>query len=208
MDGFKPLLDVGGKPALVRLLDTIALAGIENIIVITGHGYEKIEAIIGVPTVKIIYNKDYESGMFGSVKTGIKDIMGTDSARPETAALLFPVDVPLVNAHTITGLISAFERNQTGTGSVRPPNKCFPKRRPFAVPVFEGRNGHPLLIPGDYFEEILAYEGEGGLKGVRSIYDADMIRYDVNDEGCVLDMDTREDYAKLLEYDERQRQEE
>jgi CTP:molybdopterin cytidylyltransferase MocA len=307
MDGFKPLLDVGGKPAIIRLLDTILEAGLRHIVVVTGFGRELIEEAIDTYTrqndiigttdcVKsrkrvmqqraqrggkqsgnvgismdcrgvarlamtndvfshclpsslcMVYNANYESGMFGSVKAGIKGIMETDSLCPETAALLFPVDVPLVSVRTVTGLISAFERGQTGTADCVKSRKrviasvakqsrnvgipmdcrgvarlamtddvflhsltvplCPVKRRPFAVPVFEGRNGHPLLIPGGYFEEILAYAGKGGLKGVRSLYDADMIRYDVNDEGCVLDMDTREDYAKLLEYDERQKQEE
>jgi CTP:molybdopterin cytidylyltransferase MocA len=71
------------------------------------------------------------------------------------------------------------------------------------VPVCAGKNGHPLLIPPEYYTEILAGDGEGGLKGVRGKYDADMIRYDTNDAGCVLDMDTPEDYQTLLEYDER-----
>lgn len=201
MGGFKPLLDIGEKPALIRLLDTILETGIGNIIVITGHEREKIEAAVmeTLVSVSTIYNDNYDKGMFGSVKAGIKEALVNEAICENGAALLFPADVPLVSAETIFGLIEAFETRTKGDGS------SVPRRRPFAVPVYEGKNGHPLLIPREYFGEILAYEGEGGLKGVRSRYDADMIRYETDDAGCILDMDTREDYAALLEYDKRRK---
>ena len=200
MREFKPLLDIGGKPALLLLLDTIRSAGIENIVVVTGYEKERVETVVDnyqtkgdvpcvfktkgdVPCVLkdclIIYNADYESGMFSSVRTGINAALGAQ------ASLLFPADVPLVSSETIRGLVAAYEKGS-------------PSR--FAVPVYEGRNGHPLLIPQKYYDEILDYSGEGGLKGVRSRYDAEMLRYPVNDIGCVLDMDTPDDYERILEY--------
>jgi broad specificity phosphatase PhoE len=75
-----------------------------------------------------------------------------------------------------------------------------PNALPFAVPVYQGKNGHPLLIPSKYFREILAYEGEGGLKAVRSRYDDALIKVETDDEGCTLDMDTPQDYEKLKAY--------
>ena len=187
MGEFKPLLEIGGKPALLCLIDTIRDAGIENIIVVTGHEKERIEKALqtkgDVPcvlkTCGIIYNTDYESGMFSSVQTGVRSVKEAD------AALLFPADVPLVSSKTIRGLVAAYEEES---------------RTRFIVPVYEGRNGHPLLIPREYYDEILAYTGEGGLKGVRSRHDGEMLRYIVDDIGCVLDMDTPEDYERILEY--------
>jgi CTP:molybdopterin cytidylyltransferase MocA len=81
------------------------------------------------------------------------------------------------------------------------PSSTNAARRPFAVPVFKGKNGHPLLIPHEYFREILSYKGDGGLKAIRSKYDTDMIRFETEDAGCVLDMDTPDDYKMIIEYD-------
>ena len=198
MGGFKPLLDVGGEPALFRLLDSICKAGIERMAVVTGYGREAIEAALEDYCagrgerfeIAPLYNADFEYGMFGSVKAGIGFAAEQAECR---AALLFPVDAPLVSVRTITGLAGAWE---LGAQSLKVP--------PFAVPVYKGKNGHPLLIPREYFDEILAFTGEGGLKGVRAGYDADMIRYVTEDAGCVLDMDTPEDYAKLIQFEKEQ----
>ena len=201
MGSFKPLLDVGGKPALFKLLDTIKTAGIERVAVVMGYEHETLEAALrdcGDESIHALYNEDYESGMFSSVRTGIRYAAGilsaentTDAARPLIscpAALLFPVDVPLVAAETIRGLIVAYE--QGGASH-------------FAVPFYNGKNGHPLLIPCKYFGEILEYTGEGGLKGVRSRHDSEMIRYEVDDAGCILDMDTSKDYEQILEFEKK-----
>jgi len=238
MDDFKPLLDIGEKPALFRLLDAIDAAGIERIAVVTGHGHETIEHALanrslersagsrlsgryshethGVcsaasdTSIDLVFNEVYESGMFSSIQTGIRRIAAPPAANADPsviaseakqsteptgagnvrAALLFPVDVPLVSAETIRGLIAAYEEGGASG---------------FAVPVFRGTNGHPLLIPRAYFGEILDYAGGDGLKAVRNRHDAEMIRYETEDEGCVLDMDTPEDYKRILEYDKRNR---
>jgi len=200
MGGLKPLLPIGEKTAITRLLDTIRSSGIEDVVVVTGHEREMVEeAFAGQraffvqrdgsfyagkrtqkePSLCLVYNEDYGSGMFSSVRAGLRRAAETD------AALLFPVDVPLVSAETIRGLVSAYEEG--------PPSR-------FAVPVYKGSNGHPLLIPRMFFKEIIDYTGEGGLKEVRNRHAAEMLRYEVDDEGCVLDMDTPEDYEKLLSY--------
>lgn len=198
MGMFKPLLEISGKPALLHLLDSIRESGIETTLVVTGHERSLTEAAVNRYITSLrhshradnpntgyrlltVNNKEFKNGMFSSVKTGFSSA----AEMPIKAALLFPADVPLVSEKTIAGLIRTWEQ-QTES--------------PFAVPVYEGKNGHPLLIPAKYFDEILSYKGEGGLKGVRSLYDKCMIRYETEDAGCVLDIDTPEDYAKLLAF--------
>ena len=216
MDGFKPLLDIGGRPALFRLLDSILDAGIRNIIIVTGHRHDLLEEAVvrfkSADNLFIAHNAEYESGMFSSVKTGIRFTMDLELSLYDgdlRAALLFPVDVPLVSAETVFDLVRFWERFSSPYSEAQSFSDVDALDRatePFAIPVHEGRNGHPLLIPRAYFNEILDFSGEGGLKGVRSRHDAEMIRYEVNDPGCVLDMDTPQEYAELKEYYERRKQ--
>jgi probable phosphoglycerate mutase len=70
----------------------------------------------------------------------------------------------------------------------------------FILPCFRGKNGHPLFIPVQYAEEILAYEGEGGLKAVRNRHEDQLIRLEADTEAVVLDMDTPEGYEEVLEF--------
>jgi probable phosphoglycerate mutase len=237
MGGFKPLLEIGGKPALLRLLDSVRAAGLKTIVVVTGHHREVVEDAVrhfqyirpetmedsgcvdradhdddtsrsdndmSDLRIDFIHNDDYEQGMFTSVKTGIGYAAEKGSAR----VLLFPVDVPLVAPETIRSLLKTYASHICQYNDLTPsqPNTSSPlaasgsSHLPFAVPVYKGKNGHPLLIPAEYFGEILAYEGEGGLKAVRSRYDGTLIKVETDDEGCTLDMDTPQDYEKLKMY--------
>jgi probable phosphoglycerate mutase len=117
--------------------------------------------------------------MFSSVQAGIRYARGAGAG----GVLLFPADVPLVSPDTIRTVLKAAAGSDA----------------PFAVPVYQGKNGHPLFIPSGYFDEILTYDGEGGLKGVRSRYDEGLLRVPVTDRGCVMDMDTPEDYKRLIQ---------
>ena len=187
MGEFKPLLDIGGRPALLRLIDSIKAAKIARIVVVTGHRCDIVEETVKSfdAEIDLVFNDRYEEGMFTSVKTGVKYA----AMAMATQALLFPVDVPLVRTGTIRDFFDTYDATTAG---------LTPK--PFAVPVCRGKNGHPLLIPCEYFDEILEYEGEGGLKAVRNKYDETLMKMDTDDEGCLLDMDTPEDYEKLLKY--------
>jgi dTDP-glucose pyrophosphorylase len=43
----KPLLDVGGRPIIVRILDGLIAAGIEQVTIVTGHFAELLESEVG-----------------------------------------------------------------------------------------------------------------------------------------------------------------
>jgi broad specificity phosphatase PhoE len=68
------------------------------------------------------------------------------------------------------------------------------------VPCFHGKKGHPLFIPSKYKDEIVCYEGQGGLKAITTKYETEMIRLEVGCESVVLDMDTPEGYKEILDY--------
>jgi CTP:molybdopterin cytidylyltransferase MocA len=231
MGSFKPLFDLGGKPALFHLIDSVRAAGIETIIVVTGHEHEAIEEAIGLYTSSCtscernydkntIYrlltmnNEGYKTGMFSSVKAGLRKVSemlknADFFANGHKATLLFLADAPLVSAETICGLIRKWEDSALSTFyidkiNISESNEALSQidvePSPFAIPAYEGKNGHPLLIPKDHYDEILSYTGEGGVKDIRNAYRDSMIIYETNDAGCVLDMDTLDDYAVLKNY--------
>ena len=99
-----------------------------------------------------------------------------------------PVDCPLIDSGRHK------ENDRENRGQHRK------NRSDFYVPVFEGKKGHPLYIPGEYADEISRYEGGGGLKAVTDRHWDRMVRIPVDDEGCLLDMDTLEGYAEIQEF--------
>lgn len=242
MGEFKPLLEIGGRIALWRLLDSIAAAGISEIIVVTGHRHEMVSASAhdwyhaessngGMPRqlrVRTVYNADYKQGMFSSVRAGISALCraeavlsekerscgsaseftgsepapgfserGSDSesrielpqngsVRSLKAALLFPVDVPMVPAAAIQTVISAWEKSVHS----------------MAVACFNGKKGHPLLIPACNWGEILAHDGSGGLKAIRERHRDRLMMVETGVEGVILDMDTPAEYQEIQRFSE------
>jgi broad specificity phosphatase PhoE/CTP:molybdopterin cytidylyltransferase MocA len=190
MGDFKPLLDIGGQPALIRLLDSITSAGIKTVCIVTGFKRELIEEAVSFcphPIPFCLFNERFEEGMFGSVQAGLRFARERRAER----ALIFPVDTPLISADSVAAVLRA-------SGDV--PDS-------FAVCCYYGKKGHPLLIPMKYSGEILDYSGAGGLKAISDRYDDEglLLRVETGDEGAMLDMDTPEGYAELLEYDAEQK---
>ncbi len=127
---------------------------------------------------RAVYNSDYPEGMFTSVKAGIR------AADPADAVFMLPVDIPLVTAFTI---ISMIERYEVSPGRI-------------VYPVFNGKRGHPPLIPAEIFNDILSYPGEGGLKKILESHENISFELDIDDPAILKDMDTAENYAQLVDF--------
>lgn len=180
MKDFKPLLHVDGTTAIEGLVESAKVAGIDDITVVTGHNRELLSPVIAAMGVREAYNEDYEQGMFSSVKTGL----AAAAASGKKGYLLMPVDCPLVSASVMREVMSA---------GLKEPEK-------FAVPVYEGKKGHPLLVSAGFIDEICTWQGGGGLKAVTNAHPDEMVRVPVNEEGCLLDMDTPEGYEEIVNF--------
>jgi molybdate transport repressor ModE-like protein len=113
--------------------------------------------------------------MFDSVKIGLRYLLDKCDK-----VLFTPVDVPLFTAKTVKAILDS--------------------GAPLAVPMCEGRQGHPILISNKLIPEILEDSGEMGLKGAMDRCSVPLLRIDVEDFGTIHDADTPEDFSQLLEY--------
>ena len=62
------------------------------------------------------------------------------------------------------------------------------------------RRLHPPLIHKRLFEALIAYSGEDGLRGAFRSLEAKIGYVIAADAGCLLDVDTPEDYAHVQQY--------
>ncbi len=178
MGEFKPLLPVAGVPALQRCIAALTAAGAETAVV-TGYRQEELSPLVRQWGASELVNPDYDRGMFTSVLAGLRHF----AEKGAEAVLLLPCDCAAVPREAVSQLIA-----------------CAGDKGEYALPVYEGKNGHPLLIPRRYFGEILRFSGPGGLKGARSLHGDTLLRLPMPWEGTVLDMDTPEDYEALCAY--------
>lgn len=178
MGRFKPLLPLGEKSVVERVVALYRAAGIEDICVVVGHRGEEVEEVLRGCGVRTVPNRRFEEGMFSSVQAGVR-------ALPAGCRGFFvhPVDIPLVRSSTVVALAEAFAENG----------------RHICHPCFNGRRGHPPLVPAELATEILDWPGEGGLQGCWQAWDMPMWDVALADQGILWDLDTEADYRRMVE---------
>jgi putative nucleotidyltransferase with HDIG domain len=177
MEQFKPLLPLGDAAAAGHVIDTFSGAG-ADIILVTGYRHQELEAAVKPWKITLVYNPDYRHGMFTSVQAGVNRV-----GREYRAFFIAPVDIPLVRRSTIRRLINTTEEN---------PEKVI-------YPTFGGKRGHPTLIPSKLAPVILGWPKDGSLKAVLESQETSALEAPVADSLILHDIDTREDYLRLLE---------
>ncbi len=167
---FKPALDCGGIPLVVRVVR--AFAGVcRRIWVVTGFQGELVSGLVaGEPRVEVVTNHHWEEGMFSSVRAGVARV---DAER----FFVTPGDLPLVTPGLISAMASA-------PGSV-------------VVPVWRGRSGHPLLLASAWIRTVLEADPGSTLRVV--LEGAARTEVCAPDDGVLRDIDTCEDYEELAE---------
>lgn len=179
MGDFKPLLPVGGQPAIDCAVHLFRDAGIDDVSVVVGHRADDLGPAVQRLGVRAVVNPAYHTGMYSSVVAGIAAVADTVGA-----CFVLPVDIPLVRPATVASIVRAY---RVGTPAV-------------LYPVFAGRRGHPPLLSSTLFPEILTGNGIGGLRALLDRHDDRAAEVDVFDEGVLLDMDRPNDYRRMMAY--------
>jgi molybdenum cofactor cytidylyltransferase len=169
----KALLLYRGRTFLAHILDAIGSSRIEHTVVVVGHHRDAIQKAL--PLKHVVFNPNYEQGMSTSVQAGLR-------ALPPgvTGAALFLVDHPLIEAVTIDALL----------------DKLQPGR--IVLPVHNGRRGHPVVFAVELFDEILQLSADEGLNTVVRREPGRVIEVPVAAPGILRDIDTPDQFAKLL----------
>ncbi len=174
----KLLLPIGEKPMIAAILDTVAEAGYSPIVVVTGCDEPDLHPVLGEREVDTVSNPDWREGLAGSLHSGI-------AALPDTVdgALIMLGDMPLVQKSTLQALRTAF----VTAGGAR-----------IVYPDYGGRQGNPVLFPARFFDDILKLQGDGGAKGLLRKYASDTMAIPVESEEILLDINSEEDYNRIL----------
>jgi CTP:molybdopterin cytidylyltransferase MocA len=124
---------------------------------------------LGDPRVQTIVNPDPSRGMFSSIQLGARIVDASPTA-------VLPGDMPFVRADTIDKLLTAGRRT-----------------RGIVAPRFGGRRGHPIILPGDVRDALVAAEPTSRLDEFLSSQPHWRVDIDLDDAGVLRDVDTKQD---------------
>jgi molybdenum cofactor cytidylyltransferase len=173
----KSLLPLGDLKVIERGIDTFRQAGIMDIRVVVGHRADELIPVLEELRIPHVFNEKYDEGMFSSIVKGVQFLpAGTK------AFFLLPGDMPLIKSHTVRLLERAFNKVKAD----------------IIYPVFQKHRGHPPLIGANCFPEILLGNTSGGLRQILERREEKAYEVEVFDEGILLDLDTQEDYQRIM----------
>ncbi len=175
MGTVKQLLPLGDRTVIRHCLDRIAGAGIRDIVVVLGVNGGDIAGEIAGSGAKIVFNPEPESEMAESVRCGLRLVDASS-----TGVLVCLSDHPRVSPETFRILLQLHHKS---------PDRII-------VPFHQGRRGHPTLFPVRMINEIF---GGSRLNEIVNRSPERLTCVGVNDEGVLMDMDTPEDYRRLLQ---------
>ena len=177
MGDFKPLMQLGEMSVLERVILLFKDAGFSDIRAVTGYQADDLFPLLKRLGVQSIFNEYFSDGMFSSVTTAVNSLEQTVGA-----FMLLPVDIPLVRKQTISDLLQEYRQNR---------GKIF-------YPCFRGERGHPPLISNCFRDEIVCWNGPGGLRSLLEKYESEAVNVEIADENILFDIDTPDDYQKML----------
>lgn len=167
------LLPLGEKSILEHTISKFE--GVcERVIVVGGHKWNLVQdavAQIHSMEIKFVFNESFDLGMFSSIQKGCEEI----SARE---FFITPGDCPLVKKESVQTLARA-------EGNV-------------VIPSYEYKGGHPIKLSSEVGHAILAAEANSNLRMI--LQDFDKRYVNVDDPGVLMDLDTPEDYKRVIEY--------
>ena len=157
----KPLLQVGDIPIIRRIVITYQQVGVFPIVVVSGAEEEEVKRQLSPYGVIFLQGyRDDEPELMDSVRAGLQYLQGKCDRVAFT-----PVNVPMFTPATLTELIET-------PGEV-------------VVPSYDGRGGHPVLLSDSILPEILAYEGQNGLRGALAQFEKRRTWVNVDDKGVL-----------------------
>lgn len=173
-----PLAD--GGTVLEHATEALLRSGIDHIVVVLGAHEQAIRAKYRyADRVRLVVNPDYEQGMFSSIRAGLRAILELGDFQ---AFLLHPGDVPEIPPGTVDRLCRAFH----------------PGRADIVLPAFSGRGGHPALYAMTYAHWILFEDYPEGMRSLLQEEQDRVCRVPLPDQAVLADLDTPEDYQKML----------
>jgi len=174
---FKPAHVHRGRPLLQHAVEGL-MPWCVRVLVMAGHRVGEVAALVaGVPRLTLLVNPDPDGAMFESIR------LAADCLAPGTDGFfVLPADCPLVSPSVYDTLLDTFAAHDLA--------------RP-VVPEFEGRGGHPVLLPAAARIAILDSPAGTTLRDV--LRDRHAIRLPVTDPAVLMDLDTPDDLAALTQ---------
>jgi CTP:molybdopterin cytidylyltransferase MocA len=172
----KGLVVLDGRPWITRQLDAPALSGRRVVLVLGADRDRYLREVPDLPTrAVVVVNPDPDRGPFSSLQQGLSAVP------PDEPAFVLPVDVPAASP-PVWEALEAAAALESGAAA--------------AVPSFQGRGGHPVLLGPSFIAHLRALPPSARLD--EELRNLQSLRHVPVTDGAVrLNLNAPEDWGKV-----------
>lgn len=172
----KQLLPWRDQPLVRHVARTALDAGLSPVVVVTGFAASEVTSALEDLPLVFEHNPNWEAGQSASICAGVR------ATPAETGAAVFLLaDQPQVPAELVRGLVEIHARTLS----------------PLVAPLVDGQRANPVLFDRLTFPDLMSLTGDVGGRVLFSRHHVSWLTW--HDSGISLDVDTLEDYQRLLE---------
>ena len=174
----KLLLPIGSEPLIRRTVRAVLEAGPQELVVVTGFQEAAIRAALQGLPIRLQSNPQFARGQMSSVSVGVRALtIFVD------AVMVCLGDMALLTGEDYRELVEVFARRAD---------------RSIVVPRFEGQRGNPVVIDARHLRQLLSDQRNLGCRKLIADYPQEVLAYDAPHDRFVVDIDTLEDYARVV----------
>ncbi len=179
----KLLLPLGDKTVLEHVLSAVRMAGVDEIVVVVAPDGAALAEIATAAGAHVVQLAEDTPDMRATCVHGLAWIEAHFHPADDDGWLLLPADHPTVRPEIVRALLNAAQED------------C---RHTIVVPTYQARRGHPTWLRWSHVAGIRALPPEQGLNLFIRAHDGATRELPWDSDEILRDLDTPEDYARLL----------
>ena len=159
-------------PLINHSIKNILSSHIDELIIVVGYQKEIIENLIKKNNkIKIIFNKNFKTGMASSIKVGLSLL-----SKKTEAFFICLGDMPMINKKIYNQLIS------------------YKNKKDIIVPTYNGIQGNPVLFPKFMKPSIMSINGDVGAKKILEQNKEKILKVKIDDINITRGFNTKNDF--------------
>lgn len=174
----KLLLPWQGSTVVAATAANLVAAGLEEVIVVTGHQPDRIGSALHHLPVRFIHNPSHPSGLTSSIQAGVGIARGN-------GYMICLADMALITSGEYMLLSSAFQRGFLAD------DRCI------VLPEFNRKTGNPVIFSSAYRDDILRHPEKEGCKTLVRTNVLHHLHIPMPSDHVLIDIDYPDDYKSL-----------
>lgn len=179
----KLALPVGSRTVLEAVIEVLRTGGAEKVLVVLAPHVAFLEAPARTAGAEVLLLPAATPDMRTTVQRGLDWIEAHWQPAPTDRWLLTPADHPVLEVAVVRALSAALDERPDAS---------------IAIPTHQGKRGHPALISWKHVARLRAFPSNEGLNRFLRQMTAETVEVAWPDDSVTRDLDTPEDYERMM----------